>query len=319
MGIEVIFLLLTATFKNLMRKFILFSVLVLLLNLSSSAQYNFDIGGGVGAANFLGDIGGTSADGAQPFINDIQLTMTRVGINGFARYQFMPWLGVNAGFASCWIEGSDNLSKNPARYTRNLSFRNHINEIYARGEFYFLNTNDVGRTGRYRLDFKSYIYLGAAVFSHNPKTEYNGEWIALQPLQTENKKYSRINGAIPGGFGIYFTLMRNHRFGFETGFRYTFTDYLDDVSGTYPADPAWYTTTDPLAVELSNRSDEVDPDDPLFLQAALPSPGGVRGGAAALDVYMMTLATYSFVFRGKSNFSKPIYKWVLKRKSRAKF
>ena len=174
MGIEVIFLLLTATFKNLMRKFILFSVLALLLNLSSSAQYNFDIGGGVGAANFLGDIGGTSADGAQPFINDIQLTMTRVGINGFARYQFMPWLGVNAGFASCWIEGSDNLSKNPARYTRNLSFRNHINEIYARGEFYFLNTNDVGRTGRYRLDFKSYIYLGAAVFSHNPKTEYNG-------------------------------------------------------------------------------------------------------------------------------------------------
>jgi len=319
MGIEVIFLLLTTTFKNLMRKFILFSVLALLLNLSSSAQYNFDIGGGVGAANFLGDIGGTSEAAGQPFINDIQLTMTRVGINGFARYQFMPWLGVNAGFASVWIEGSDNLSKNPARYTRNLSFRNQINEIYARGEIYFLNINDVGRTGRYRLDFKSYIYLGAAVFSHNPKTEYNGEWIALQPLQTEDKQYSRINGAIPGGFGIYFTLMRNHRFGFETGFRYTFTDYLDDVSGTYPADPNWYLTADPLAVELSNRSDEVDPDDPLFLQAAYPSPGGVRGGAAAPDVYMMTFATYSFVFIGKSNFSKSKYKWVRKVKTRAKF
>lgn len=303
-----------------MRNFFYTMILVMALT-SANAQYNLDIGGGIGASNFLGDIGGTSEKGAQPFINDIQLTMTRPGFTAFGRYQFYPWLGVNAGFSTGWVQGADSLSKNPARYTRNLSFRNQITELYARAEFYFLQINDVGRTGRYRLDFRTYFYLGGAAFFHNPKTNYNGEWIALQPLETEGVSYSRFNASIPGGLGLYFTLSRVHRFGFESGFRYTFTDYIDDVSDRYPADPTW--SDNPLARELSVRSDELDPQDPLFLVGAQGSPGGVRGGAEALDVYMMTFLTYSYVFRGKSNFSKSKYNFVTgkvkKRKSRAKF
>ena len=304
--------------RELFFVFILFSG----LTQTTKAQFDYilDIGGGLGAANFLGDIGGTSEKGAQPFINDIQLTMTRVGFTAFGRYQFFDWLGVNAGYASVWVSGRDNLSKNPARYTRNLSFTNHIHEIYARGEFYFLQLNDVGRTGRYRLDFKSFAYIGGAVFFHNPKTEYNGQKVALQPLQTEGIAYGRIQPAIPAGLGIYFTLDRNHRFGFEVGGRYTFTDYIDDVSDTYP-EAGW--SDDPLAVELSDRTDEVAANDPLFNPGAQASPGGTRGGAAATDYYLMTFLTYSCVIRVKSNFSRSRYNFVTgkvkRRKSRAKF
>lgn len=306
-----------------MKKLFLLAFLTFCLSYLAKSQYYLDIGGGAGAANFLGDIGGTSADGAQPFVNDMQLTMTRVGFTAFGRYRIYDWLGVNVGFAHGWIQGADSISQNPARYTRNLSFRNQIFELYARAEFYFLNINDVGRYGRYRLDFKAYGYIGGAAFFHNPKTYYNDEWVALAPLNTEGVNYGLIQPAIPAGLGMFFTLGRNHRFGWDVGFRYSFTDYIDDVSNTYPEDPAWYTESSPLAVELSNRTDEVPDNDPLFLPGAQASPGGVRGGSEATDYYLMTFLTYSYVFRGKSNFSRSRYNFVTgkvkRRRSRAKF
>ena len=88
--------------------------------------------------------------------------------------------------------------------------------------------------GRYLLDFKAYFFGGLAAFYNNPKAQLDGQWIALQPLNTENldKKYSRIQMALPVGFGFYYTFSRIHRFGLNAAWRFTFTDYIDDASTT---------------------------------------------------------------------------------------
>jgi hypothetical protein len=65
---------------------------------------------------------------------------------------------------------------------------------------------------------------------------------------------------------------------FEAGFRKTFTDYIDDVSGNYP-DPS---TLSALAVQLSFRGNEINKD------ATFPT-GGQRGNPAQKDYYYFGL------------------------------
>ena len=323
----VYFLLLAVVKKNIMNKFLLVIALSFFTMSGLKAQYLWDFGGGIGSSNYLGDIGGQGA--AKAFVSDIQLEMSRPSFNLFARYKINNLFGASAGFAYGWIQGADNLSNDPSRFSRNLSFRNHLFEISGRGEVYLLRLNDVGRSGRYRLDFSTYLFAGAAGLYHNPKTEYEDEWIALQPLQTEGVQYSKIQLAIPAGLGVYFTLFRHHRFGFEIGTRFTTTDYLDDVS-TFYKQPSLF--EDPLAAILADRSNEVDPNDPKFVGSQYFSEGtemnpelpSIRGGAANPDYYLMAFATYSYVLRGKkSNFTKPRYNFITghvkKRKSKAKF
>lgn len=49
-----------------------------------------------------------------------------------------------------------------------------------------------------------------------------------------DKPYSLVTLAIPVGFGMRYRLNQKIDIGFEVGFRFTFTNYLDDVGGTYP-------------------------------------------------------------------------------------
>ena len=61
----------------------------------------------------------------------------------------------------------------------------------------------------------------------------------LQPLGTEGqglngtRPYSRLSVALPFGAGLRWKLSRYHTLNFELGYRFTLTDYLDDVSTTY--------------------------------------------------------------------------------------
>ncbi len=58
----------------------------------------------------------------------------------------------------------------------------------------------------------------------------------LTELQTENKAYETTVGNIPIGLGFKWRLGDKLSLNFETLWHYTFTDYLDDVSGVYVID-----------------------------------------------------------------------------------
>jgi len=296
--------------------------LVLVLPLSGSAQYFWDIGFRAGGANYLGEIGGTD-QAKREWIYDIKLSQTRWNSGLFARYRLSPNVAITTGINYMRVQGADSLTDYPVRFGRNLSFRNDIVETYTRAEYSFFGVSDVGRTGRYRLDFKSYVFIGAALFYNNPKGFYEGKWHALQPLNTEqlDTKYSRWQPSIPLGIGFYYTFKRQHRFGWEFSWRITFTDYIDDASTVF-ADPDEFDSE--LAANLANRSGE-QIDDPRHPGIDKYAPGAIRGNPDSKDSYLTTSFTYSYVLRGSGrSFGKKKYNYLYGKRrkggrTRAKF
>jgi len=251
-----------------------------------------------GLSNYLGEIGGGAGQG-RDWILDLKLDQSRWNPGVFVRYRLDYNLGVNMSLNYLRLQAADSLTPNPNRFTRNLSFRNDVFELATVGEYYFFSQPDVGRTGRYLLDFKAYFYGGVALFYNNPKAKYQGEWVALQPLKTEGQTdpYSKIQVALPVGFGMFYTFSRLHRFGWSIGWRYTFTDYIDDIGGYYP-DPADLESD--LARGLSNRSQDVANNPVSADLVQYFTKGGVRGNPDANDTYLMTSFNYSYVIRGNT-------------------
>lgn len=273
-------------------------LIVLMLPVTGQSQYAWDIGVNLGFANYLGEIGG-GAGPARDWIMDMELDQTRWNPGVFIRYRADYNLGVTLSLNHARLQGADSLTDNPQRFTRNLHFRNDIYELALTGEYYFYNQPDVGRTGRYLLDFKAYIFGGAALFYNNPKANLNGEWHALQPLNTEGLSvpYSKFQPAIPIGLGFFYTFARQHRFGWQFSWRYTFTDYIDDASTLYP-DPAELESD--LARQLSNRSGEVADNPKTLGLEEVFTPGAIRGNPDSKDSYLITNFYYSYVIRGSS-------------------
>ncbi|MDR2908130.1 MAG: DUF6089 family protein [Bacteroidales bacterium] len=131
------------------------------------------------------------------------------------------------------------------RLDRNLSFRSQIAEFSMMAELSFL-PYFTGSNRSYR--FSPYLFGGIAVFSFNPQaSNYNAllaknEWIDLAPLSTEGQglssypdkqPYSTTQISLPFGLGFKYSLNRIFCVGVEWGMRKTFTDYIDDVGGTY--------------------------------------------------------------------------------------
>lgn len=293
-----------------MKKVLLLSICLLLLSNSSDAQrkkmrYALDYGFGLGPSNYLGEMGGKDKT-RRDFIWDMKLNQTRWALNGFARYKFNNYLAAHAGLTYLRISGDDALSSNRGRKGRNLSYRNDMLEMSLRGDVYIYGTNDVGKRGTYRLDFKSYMFVGIAGLLHGPKTVYDGSIVKLRPLMTEGVNYSKVTMALPVGLGFYFTKKRKYRFGFEMGWRLTFTDYLDDVSGTY------IDHSSPLA----NRHDELDPTDTSVPSSIYYEPGQKRGDPTHNDTYFYSLITYSYVLKGRNTFYTQNYNWLFGKKGK---
>ncbi len=309
----------------------------------ADAQYAWDIGVHLGGANYLGEMGGKDQP-RRDFVWDMKLSQTRWAVGGFARRKLNRLISVNAGLLYLRIQGADELSSYRPRVGRNLNFRNDMFELYLRPEFTIFQDNDLGGRGRYRTDFRLFAYAGVAGFYHNPKGKYvgsdnavlsNGDWVALRPLQTELTNYSSLGFAVPVGMGFHFTFKRRHRFGWDLGWRTTFTDYLDDASTVYE-DPALMpdglTGAAALMYDQSHWAYVVDPSLPApqnygwWEDTPGPSkkPKNVRGDPTHNDSYLTMTLTYSYVLRGQSNFYRQRYNWLrgtkrVGRKSRAKF
>lgn len=302
------------------------------LSTATMGQYRWDIGVNLGASNYLGEIGGQERT-RRDFVYDMKLNRTQYVVGAFGRYKLSPEFSVNLGFNYGKIKANDYNSKNPPRVARNLNFQNNIYELAARIELTLFYHNDVGGRGYYNPDFKIYGFLGAGVIKHNPKAryygnleDYNGKLIALQPLKTEGVEYKLWQFTLPAGIGLYFTHKKTHRFGWELGYRTTFTDYLDDVSTNYVDDSKLNENMLDIAREMSNRTtDESLANAAAFAgqyEVDIPNkgsfaPGEKRGDVSNNDGYLFTQFSYSYVIKGRSAFYKKRYTHIIKKRKRA--
>jgi hypothetical protein len=147
------------------------------------------------------------------------------------------------------VSGDDAAATEDQRLNRNLNFSSDIYEFMSQIEFNFFNYHPFVT----RDKFTPYLGIGMGFFYMNPTATLNGNTFELRQYGTEGqtKAYSRVQFALPVDFGIKWKL--NHRFMFSLswGWRKTFTDYIDDVSGYYPEDPSALST---LSQALSNKS-----------------------------------------------------------------
>ncbi|MGB0522889.1 MAG: carboxypeptidase regulatory-like domain-containing protein [Flammeovirgaceae bacterium] len=144
-------------------------------------------------------------------------------------------------------------------YVRNFHFRSDVFEFAMTGRIDILP--ELGHFSNRRF-IRPYIFAGLALFYHNPQaktsTQFGDTWIPLKPLGTEGQNfglgntYSRVQLAIPYGLGVNIKLTERLDLGFQIGYRRTFTDHLDDVSGDY-VDLGLF-GENALARKLSDRS-----------------------------------------------------------------
>ena len=143
-----------------------------------------------------------------------------------------------------------------------------------------------------------YLYAGVAGFYFNPKAQFKGQWVELQPLGTEGqglpteaytqrKKYNRYQVAIPFGFGFKFSFSKHISVALELGARKTFTDYIDDVSLDYVSSELLEKHNGNLAAELSNRTYTLEGDQ-------VDLSGSNRGSLKGADWYFVSGFSLSY-------------------------
>ncbi|MDU0370913.1 DUF6089 family protein [Hymenobacter endophyticus] len=208
---------------------------------SKRKQYN-SVGLTLNGMAYFGDIT------PKPSIPSFRPGATRPNVGLSITRRFAPRISARAALAYGRITGDDakaadqNDGDAKFRYNRNMNFRNDILEFSATGIFDLIeNRNNYIK----RPDFVPYLFGGVGVIRHNPKALVgsdatnlsSGSYVALQPLRTEGQSegYSLTQFVIPFGAGARYKLNKSFDVGIELGFRKTFTDYLDDVSGNYVA------------------------------------------------------------------------------------
>ena len=280
-------------------------ILLLLLLCSSLVQaqtwkrYRKEITVGIGATNFLGDLGGANQIGTHVF-RDLEFSMTRPDVSAGFRYFITQQISAKAGIYYGLVSGSDNLTAQPQRKYRNLSFKSHIWELSAQAEFSGLTVYreghryDIKRAHGYKnILFQAYGFVGVGVFHFNPKGYYRGRWYNLRDMGTEGQglpgepdKYSRFAFCIPIGAGFRYGISKNWNIGLEYGIRKTFTDYIDDVSGVYYDNETIRANYGDAAAYFADPSTRTDPNATVA--------GEDRGHPNYKDSYMFMFVTLNY-------------------------
>ena len=283
-------------------------------NYRSDHQWEVDVN--VGLSNFLGDVGGNKGKGTL-FLKDINTQSTTLFYGANITYYPNQWLGIRGSFNIGSVQGYDSLikSQNSAetdRKKRNLGFRSPIKEALLSVEIYplaFISRKE----SFFNTNLRPYFFAGIGGFYFNPQAQYkdgNGKktWVDLKPLHLEGqgtaeypnrKEYSNYAMCIPFGFGVKYFLNDNVYVGGEVMQRYTFTDYVDDVSSTYinPDLFAKYLSKDkvPIAQQLMYKRGEIV-NRPVsdFIDKA-------RGDATNKDYYLSVFFKLGIRFGGRDS------------------
>lgn len=172
--------------------------------------------------------------------------------------------------------------------SRMLNFRSNITELALKADWNLFRLGNPRTT-----QVVPYAMIGGSVFRFNPETNFDGNWIELQPLGTEaqgapgyDDPYSLTDFAVMAGGGVKFIFKERFTIGLELGGRKTFTDYLDDVSDREVNYLDVLENNGSLAAQLSN---------PAIKDPEVEDLQYVRGGEFE-DWFFMGGISFSFAF-----------------------
>ena len=267
--------------------FLVFAVFFSTFSIKSvEAQAYMEVGYSVGLSYYNGDLTNSISQA---------LRQSHPAVSAFSKFNINSTLSTRLGVTYAKVSGFDALTGRSEFIRRNLSFDSDIYEIAGMLEVNMFKFSAIASENI----FTPYVALGLGAFRFDPRTDYQGQRIRLQPLGTEgqgtsaapnNQKYSLTQLNIPFGGGVKLKLADNITGFVDFTWRRTFTDYLDDVSSLYADPEILLAEGGELTLALSNRTGE-------FLgEEGYISNGVKRGNPTINDYYFMGAVGVSFSF-----------------------
>ncbi|HLP94595.1 MAG TPA: DUF6089 family protein [Saprospiraceae bacterium] len=235
----------------------------------------WEAGGWIGASNYFGDL-------------NTSFRVNRIHLAGGAgaRYNFNDRLAIRFGLNAGKISAYDSDSKNVFEQRRNLHFWSNIYDATAQFEFNFFPYVHGSRD----FFFTPYMFAGPTFFWFNPKAELDGSTYDLREMGTEGQfrgeEYNTAQGAFAYGMGFKVDLSYRWSLDFTLSARKLFTDYLDDVKGSYADIRDIRSQRGDIAAALADRSGE----------PPIGTPGKQRGNGKNNDTYVFIGAGVNYYF-----------------------
>jgi len=230
----------------------------------SSAQKGWEVGGWLGTSLYYGDLN-----------NKVNFNSPGLAGGIIGKWNFNTRVALRGSFNYGRISADDADSDNNFNRNRNLSFRSNIWDITTGLEFNFMEHI---RGSKFET-YTPYVFVGLSAFKFNPKADLNNVTYNLQEMGTEGQdigeEYFLLSGGITLGAGFKWDLSSDVTFAAEFTTRRLFTDYIDDVSTTYPDKATLEAIRGPVAVALSDRS----------LVEGIGDAGRQRGNSSDNDRY----------------------------------
>lgn len=222
---------------------------------------------GTGSATYFGELNSNTEINARPSVLTTGLEARLLNHIG-ARFE-LSYLALS--------ESDANAPDSSFQRQRNLSFES--NNFQAQFAFtYYLKSYRGDYHKRWMFD--PYLVGGVGYLNYHPATTFGGERFLLREAKTEGTSYSKWVLNVPLGVGAKFRINEFLNINAEVLYHITFTDYLDDVSGTYATEFSSST-----AEFLSDRKDEAGVLNPTHYD--LIGPGATRGNPDDNDSFLL--------------------------------
>ena len=261
-------------------------ILIFLASLTAIRAQDVEFGVNSFATSYVGELN-----------NSLNWTSNiRYGSGFHVRRNINPWWSVRSDANWAMIAGSDNQENRISNY-RNLSFRSALFEITALAEYRIRPITIF--PSRHRMT--PYVAAGFHLFHFDPQAKYKGEWYDLAPLSLEGqglaeypdqKPYSLAQIGIPVAVGMRWASRQNLKIALEAGYRFSFTDYLDDVGGFYANPAVIAANKGAIAGALADRRTELNTAQSSLEPA---EAGSFRGAPRWNDGYVFVGLSFSYV------------------------
>ena len=313
--------------------FLFFIVFPAILNAQYKQRNSFknkrhEVNFGLGFSNCLTDVGGNRNKA------NINIKKTNFTANFSHLYQIQNKIAFRTSLTYAKVSGDDSYSNVLSKKNKALNFNTTISELSGILEFTITTLKNKNTykskkkrrkniANKDRLSFGSYFFVGLGSFYYNPMginkfldSEGNnvgdGQEYSLRELHTEGqgfeggpeqfsgKKYSTYNDfaiCVPIGFGIKKAFHSNGGIKLEASYRFTNTDYLDDVSSNYYDREKLRTEMNQaFGEELAQSAYIMSGTSTGSVNFTNTIPGEARGGEKANDSYIfLTLSVYKTI------------------------
>jgi opacity protein-like surface antigen len=239
----------------------------------NAIHHEAELGISFGSAHYFGDL------------NRSRVNRPKAAAGLFFRKQFGSYVALRASVHASKLGYADKYNTTPFERQRNLSFNTNIAEFALQGDFNFFKY--LPGSPDYR--FTPYVTFGVGVFSFDPYAYIPGDDsphdLNRRMTEGQTKPYAQNAVSFPIGMGVKYNFYRNLNIGFEIAYRFTNTDYIDDVSTTY-SDPSMFLPGTPGYI-LRDRS---------LTLPMLGIPGKQRGFSQQKDQFVFAELTLSMSF-----------------------